>query len=130
MPPEFPRSPHVGSLVSGNNPSRQLVNRGHMFLYNLKTVDEPEVNFRIQSLRDLLDEVDKEIVHALNERARLVKELATVKGEAGAPLYDPQREEEILQQIARENPGPIYDSTMREIFELIMHHIRDIEVQP
>ena len=101
-----------------------------MFLYNLKTVDEPEVNSRIQSLRDLLDEVDKEIVHALNERARLVKELATVKGEAGAPLYDPQREEEILQQIARENPGPIYDSTMREIFELIMHHIRDIEIQP
>ena len=93
-------------------------------------MDEPEVDSRIQSLRDLLDKVDKELVQAINERACLVNELATVKGEAGAPLYDPQREEEILQQIARENPGPIYDSTMREIFELIMHHIRDIEIQP
>jgi chorismate mutase len=92
-------------------------------------MDEFELNSRIKSLRDLLDEVDKEIVQSLNERTRLIQELATVKGEAGAQLYDPQREEEILQQIAEENPGPIYDSTMREIFELIMHHIRDIDVQ-
>jgi chorismate mutase len=92
-------------------------------------MDEFELNSRIKSLRDLLDEVDKEIVQSLNERARLIQELATVKGEAGAQLYDPQREEEILQQIAEENPGPIYDSTMRDIFELIMHHIRDIDVQ-
>jgi chorismate mutase len=92
-------------------------------------MNEFELNSRIKSLRDLLDEVDKEIVQSLNERARLIQELATVKGEAGAQLYDPQREEEILQQIAEENPGPIYDSTMRDIFELIMHHIRDIDVQ-
>jgi chorismate mutase len=92
-------------------------------------MDEFELNSRIKSLRDLLDEVDKEIVQSLNERARLIQELATVKGEAGAQLYDPQREEEILQQIAEENPGPIYDSTMREIIEVIMHHIRDIDVQ-
>jgi chorismate mutase len=43
------------------------------------------------------------------------------------PLYDPKREEEILQRVAKENPGPIYDATMREIFEIIMHRIRDIE---
>jgi chorismate mutase len=92
-------------------------------------MNEFELNSRIKSLRDLLDEVDKEIVQSLNERARLIQELATVKGEAGAQLYDPQREEEILQQIAEENPGPIYDSTMREIIEVIMHHIRDIDVQ-
>jgi chorismate mutase len=55
--------------------------------------------------------------------------LATVKGEAGAQLFDPQREEEILQRVAEENPGPIYDSTMREIFTVIMHRIRDIEAQ-
>jgi chorismate mutase len=92
-------------------------------------MDEFELNSRIKSLRDLLDEVDKEIVQSLNERARLIQELATLKGEAGAQLYDPQREEEILQQIAEENSGPIYDSTMREIIEVIMHHIRDIDVQ-
>jgi chorismate mutase len=90
-------------------------------------MDELASNPRIQSLRDRLDEIDVKIVRTLNERARLLHDLATVKGEAGAQLFDPQREEEILQRVAEENPGPIYDSTMREIFAVIMHRIRDIE---
>ena len=85
------------------------------------------MNLQVQRLRDQLDEVDRDMVRALNERARLVQELAILKREVGVPLFDPKREEEILQRIAEENPGPIYDSTMREIFETIMHRIRDIE---
>ena len=88
-------------------------------------MDELASNPRLQSLRDQLDEIDVKIVRTLNERARLLHDLATVKGEAGAQLFDPQREEEILQRVAEENPGPIYDSTMREIFAVIMHRIRD-----
>ena len=90
-------------------------------------MNEPELDANIQNLRAQLDEVDREIVLMLNRRVRLVHELATIKGEAGIPLYDPKREEEILRRIAEENPGPIYDSTVREIFELIMHRIRDLE---
>ena len=108
----------------GNPPLRLLCR----IVYNL-TMDELASNARIQSLRDQLDEIDVEIVQTLNERARLLHDLATVKGEAGAQLYDPKREEEILQRVAEENPGPIYDSTMREIFAVIMHRIRDIEAQ-
>lgn len=93
-------------------------------------MDTPEVDATIQHLRDQLDAVDRRIVQTLNKRATLVHELAAIKGEAGAQLYDPRREEEILQRVAEENPGPIYNSTMREIFELMMHRIRDIEAQP
>ena len=96
-------------------------------LYNLLTMDEPELNANIQDLRAQLDEVDREIVRTLNKRALLVQELAALKGEAGVALYDPKREEEILQRVAEENAGPIYDTTMREIFEIIMHRIRDLE---
>ena len=90
-------------------------------------MDEPELNANIQGLRAQLDEVDREIVQTLNKRALLVQELAAIKGEAGMALYDPEREEEILQRVAEENAGPIYDATMREIFEIIMHRIRDLE---
>ena len=102
-----------------------LVKEGE--LYNLQTMDEPELNANIQGLRAQLDEVDREIVRTLNKRALLVQELAAVKGEAGVALYDPKREEEILQRVAEENAGPIYDATLREIFEIIMHRIRDLE---
>ncbi len=84
---------------------------------------------RIQELRSRVDEVDRELIRILNERARIVQEMVAVKAEAGKPLFDPKREEEILQKVAEENEGPIYDSSMREIFELILHRIRDLEVQ-
>jgi chorismate mutase len=58
-----------------------------------------------------------------------VQEIVAIKAEAGKALFDPKREEEILRKVAEENEGPIYDTSMREIFELILHRIRDLEVQ-
>jgi chorismate mutase-like protein len=84
---------------------------------------------KIEELRSRVDEVDQELIRILNERARIVQELGKIKTEAGKPLFDPKREEEILRRVAEENEGPIYDSSMREIFELIMHRIRDLEIQ-
>ena len=90
-------------------------------------MDTPEVDATIQSLRDRLDVLDRQLVRVLNERARLVHELADIKAEVSAQLFDPKREAEILQRVASENPGPIYDATIQEIFEVIMHRIRDAE---
>jgi 3-deoxy-7-phosphoheptulonate synthase/chorismate mutase len=84
---------------------------------------------RIEELRRRIDEVDLELIRILNERARIVQEIVSIKGEAGKPLFDPRREEEILRRVAEQNEGPIYDTSMREIFELILHRIRDLEVQ-
>lgn len=84
---------------------------------------------RIEELRRRVDEVDLELIRILNERARIVQEIVAIKAEAGKPLFDPRREEEILQKVAEQNEGPIYDTSMREIFELILHRIRDLEVQ-
>jgi len=84
---------------------------------------------RIAELRSRVDEVDREIIRGLNERARVVQELVAIKAEAGKPLFDPKREEEILRRVAEQNEGPIYDTSIREIFELILHRIRDLEVQ-
>ena len=84
---------------------------------------------RINELRSRVDEVDQELIRILNERARIVQEIVAIKAEAGKPLFDPKREEEILRRVAEENEGPIYDTSMREIFEIILHRIRDLEVQ-
>jgi chorismate mutase len=92
-------------------------------------MDEMGTQNRIEDLRSRVDEVDQELIRILNERARIVQEIVTIKAEAGKPLFDPRREEEILQKVAEQNQGPIYDTSMREIFELILHRIRDLEVQ-
>ena len=92
-------------------------------------MDETGMQNRIEDLRSRVDEVDQELVRFLNERARIVQEIVEIKAEVGKPLFDPRREEEILQKVAEQNQGPIYDTSMREIFELILHRIRDLEVQ-
>ena len=92
-------------------------------------MDEMGTQNRIEDLRSRVDEVDRELIRILNERARIVQEIVSIKAEAGKPLFDPRREEEILQKVAEQNQGPIYDTSMREIFGLILHRIRDLEVQ-
>ena len=90
---------------------------------------DAETQARVQELRERGDEVDRELIRALNERARIVHEIMTLKAEEGTSIYDPRREEEILRKVVELNEGPIYDSSMRDIFELILHRIRDMEIQ-
>jgi chorismate mutase len=92
-------------------------------------MDNAGTQGRIEELRSRVDEVDRELISILNERARIVQEIVAIKAEAGKPLFDPRREEEILRKVAEENQGPIYDTSMRDIFEIILHRIRDLEVQ-
>ena len=88
-----------------------------------------EMEERVRELRARVDEVDQELLRVLNERARIVQEIMAIKAETGAPVYDPRREEEILRRVVELNEGPIYDASMRDIFELILHRIRDLEMQ-
>ncbi len=92
-------------------------------------MDDAGTQGRIEELRNRVDEVDRELIRSLNERARIVQEIVAIKAEAGKALFDPRREEEILRKVADENEGPIYDTSLREIFTLILHRIRDLEVQ-
>jgi chorismate mutase len=90
---------------------------------------DAETQEKVRELRERVDEVDRELIEALSERARIVQEIMAIKAGVGAPVYDPRREEEILRSVVERNPGPIYDSSMRDIFELILHRIRDLEIQ-
>jgi len=90
---------------------------------------DTETQEKVRELRERVDQVDRELIEALSERARIVQEIMALKTEAGSPVYDPRREEEILRKVVEINPGPIYDSSMRDIFELILHRIRDLEIQ-
>jgi chorismate mutase len=90
---------------------------------------DAETQEKVRELRERVDEVDRELIEALSQRARIVQEIMVLKTETGAPVYDPRREEEILRSVVERNPGPIYDSSMRDIFELILHRIRDLEIQ-
>ena len=65
---------------------------------------DAEIQEKVRELRERVDEVDRELIEALSERARIVQEIMVLKAEAGAPVYDPRREEEILRRSWRSQP--------------------------
>ena len=71
----------------------------------------------LERLRGRIDEVNERILVALNERARLAREIGTLKvGQA----YRPEREAQFLRLIKEANRGPLSDETVAVLFREIM----------
>jgi len=71
----------------------------------------------LDRLRNAIDRVDEGILEALNQRAKLAREIGTLKvGQA----YRPEREAQVLTRIKEKNPGPLPSETVALLFREIM----------
>jgi len=85
-----------------------------------------EARGKIDELRARIDEIDCRIVELLNERARIALDIREFKPQAKLGLYDPRREEEIFARLASCNTGPLYGDNLREIYEAILHVMKEL----
>ena len=81
----------------------------------------------IEEWRRRIDEIDRKLVELLNERSRCALEIGRLKRKAALPLYQPEREREILEGVERANPGPLPDTAVRRLFERILDEARAVE---
>ena len=81
----------------------------------------------LSELRCRIDEVDKKLVELLNERSRCAIEIGELKQAANIPLYQPERENEVIANAERNNPGPLSDAAIRRLFERIIDEARAAE---
>jgi chorismate mutase len=81
----------------------------------------------IDDWRRRIDEIDLKLVSLLNERARCALEIGHEKHLRGLPVYQPARENEILANVERANPGPLADTAIRRLFERIIDEARSLE---
>jgi len=77
--------------------------------------------------RRRIDEIDKKLVQLLNEGSRCALEIGKLKQAARIPLYQPDRENEVLENAERNNPGPLTDAAIRRLFERIIDEARAAE---
>ncbi len=77
--------------------------------------------------RRRIDELDKKLVELLNERSQCALEIGRLKQEAKLPLYQPDREKEVLNNAERNNRGPLTDAAIRRLFERIIDEARAAE---
>ena len=84
----------------------------------------------LDDLRHDIDSLDKRLVTLLSRRAELVRRIGHLKADAGAPVFDPGRERDVLDRVATLNPGPYDDDHVRAIFREIMSASRSLEEPP
>ena len=90
---------------------------------------ESEIEGRIKALRKKIETVDGQILHLLNERAGVALEVGRAKSEGNIDLYDPQREEAILQRLKLENSGPFPQRAISSVFREIISACRSLETE-
>jgi chorismate mutase len=70
----------------------------------------------IRQYREQISDNDRALVEALNKRLRLVTQLKAYKESRGIEFVDPEREEWILQDLARANRGPVSPEGLRDFY--------------
>jgi chorismate mutase len=81
----------------------------------------------IDALRARIDDIDRQLVTLLSERAACALEIGRLKELAGLPIYQPARELDVLRNVSAANPGPLDDGAMVRVFERIIDEARRLE---
>jgi chorismate mutase len=77
---------------------------------------DPEHDPVVRELRERITAADRALLAAVNDRLGLVRELRTHKLEQGWDFVDRGREGQLVDALARENPGPLSEAGLRELF--------------
>ncbi len=70
--------------------------------------------------RKRIDEIDRELVGLLSERARCAQRIGQAKASSGSAIFVPHREQEVFNKIASFNQGPMSDLSLRAVWREIM----------
>ncbi len=77
--------------------------------------------------RKRIDIIDGEIIRLLNERALCAQAAAREKAKLGLPVYDPTREQVVVDRILASNQGPLRGDTMALLYREVISACRALE---
>jgi chorismate mutase-like protein len=87
----------------------------------------------IADWRKKIDELDRKLVELLSERAHAAHEIGKLKKTASMPIYEPDRERNVFDNVKNANKGPLADRELLRIYERVMdvmRHIQKEEIAP
>ena len=82
---------------------------------------------RLGEIRRCIEEVDSRLLPLLNERAALSLEVGRIKAHDPGIIFKPLREREVLDNLARQNAGPLPDEHLRAIWREILSSSRALQ---
>jgi chorismate mutase len=90
-------------------------------------IPEERAPRELTRLREAIDHVDEVLVRLLNQRAKYAIEIGQIKGVMKLPVYSPEREKQVLENVEQWSEGPLDPPSMRRLFERIIDESRRIE---
>jgi chorismate mutase len=81
----------------------------------------------IPEWRKRIDELDRKLVQLINERAQCAHEIGKLKRNSAMPIYEPDREKIIFENITRANSGPLSEVQLRQVYERLVDVMRQIQ---
>ena len=82
---------------------------------------------KLNECRRNIDRIDLQLLALLNERARVVEIIGSVKREHAIPVYEPKREDAVYQNVLEHNHGPLPADAVRRVFERIIDEMRTLQ---
>ena len=92
-----------------------------------KVVPEPP---SIENLRARMDEVNLKLLRLLSLRANIATEIGRLKHSDGTLVYQPAREQAVIEKMIAENQGPLTAEHIRHIYTEIISACRGLEQVP
>jgi chorismate mutase len=83
----------------------------------------------IADWRKKIDELDLKLVELINQRAAAAREIGKLKNDTNLPIYEPEREKRILENVKKANRGPLPDSEIQHVYERIIDVMRKLQQQ-
>ena len=74
-----------------------------------------------------IDELDRQLVALISERARAAQQIGRLKQTTDLPVYEPNRESVIFANVRAANQGPLPDSELTHIYERLIDVMRALQ---
>ena len=81
----------------------------------------------IADWRKKIDEIDRKLVELLNQRAQAAREIGRLKKNTKLPIYEPDRERIVFENVQQVNQGPLPGRDLAQIYERIMDVMRKLQ---
>ena len=90
-------------------------------------IPEERAPRELSRLREAIDHVDEVLVRLLNQRAKYAIEIGQIKGVMNLPVYSPEREKQVLENVETWSEGPLDPASIRRLCERIIDESRRVE---
>lgn len=81
----------------------------------------------LEKFRNDIDEIDKEVVNLLNKRGEIATKIGEIKSLNNKTYYNPDRENQVYENIKAYNKGPLKNDYLKNIFREIISACISIE---